>query len=205
MALTELTRRNIIKSIVSTNLDGLHYRSGTPISILSELHGNRYKRKCENCDALVYIDPKKVRELGGINASNDFRICSSCGGRLRGTGVGFGQDLPQHEYDIAIEAGRDCDLALVMGTSMRVSPACNMPETSYKNGGDLCIVNLQKTPYDKYARIASHCETDVFMRLVMGFLDIAVDEYSFDSETVVVDNKPGYDSECYLVGNGDDI
>jgi NAD+-dependent protein deacetylase sirtuin 6 len=38
------------------------------------------------------------------------------------------------------------DLALVMGTSMKVSPACNMPAKALKNdGGKLVICNLQLT------------------------------------------------------------
>lgn len=39
-ALTELVRRGHVKYIVSTNLDGLHRRSGIHADEMSELHGN---------------------------------------------------------------------------------------------------------------------------------------------------------------------
>lgn len=39
MAISELCSRGIVKSVVSTNVDGLHMRSGVPSEILSELHG----------------------------------------------------------------------------------------------------------------------------------------------------------------------
>lgn len=39
------------------------------------------------------------------------------------------------------------DLHLIMGSSMRVTPACNMPMASLTNG-KVVIVNLQKTPVD---------------------------------------------------------
>jgi hypothetical protein len=48
-ALVELMNKGILKYIVSTNLDGLHRRSGIPKDKLSELHGNAYKEYCSKC------------------------------------------------------------------------------------------------------------------------------------------------------------
>lgn len=41
-ALTHLLNKGLIHYIVSTNMDGLHRRSGTKAEQISELHGNWY-------------------------------------------------------------------------------------------------------------------------------------------------------------------
>jgi NAD-dependent SIR2 family protein deacetylase len=54
MALATLLQNGALKHIVSTNLDGLHMRSGVKEPDLSELHGNCYKEKCNVCGT-VYL------------------------------------------------------------------------------------------------------------------------------------------------------
>jgi len=55
-----------------------------------------------------------------------------------------------------------------------VSPACNLPEKSYKNKGHLVICNLQKTPYDKYASLVIYAKTDHVMELLCQELSITI-------------------------------
>ncbi len=41
------------------------------------------------------------------------------------------------------------DLAIVLGSSMRVSPSCNIPRKALDTpGGKLIVINLQKTPFE---------------------------------------------------------
>jgi NAD-dependent SIR2 family protein deacetylase len=65
-------------------------------------------------------------------------------------------------------------LTTLSGTSMRVSPACNLPESSYHNGGYLIICNLQRTPYDKYAKLVIRTETDNLMIMLMEELGLDI-------------------------------
>jgi NAD-dependent SIR2 family protein deacetylase len=60
--------------------------------------------------------------------------------------VNFGENLPEKELNAAIGASNAADLTLVMGTSMRVRPACQLPTYCLDNEGKMVIVNLQKTP-----------------------------------------------------------
>jgi len=173
MAIAKLTETGIIKGVVTTNLDGLHLRSGITPNNLSELHGCAFKRFCDICQKYFYILPE-MDSTNIIYKKTDRGTCPLCSEILHGTGVGFGSNLPQDEFKKAKDFSESCDLALVLGTSMRVAPACNLPEKSYKNKGHLVICNLQKTPYDKYAALVIHAETDMVMQLLFKELDLEI-------------------------------
>ena len=49
MAILQLQKEQIVKYIVSQNIDGLHRRSGLPPSHLAELHGNTNLETCKKC------------------------------------------------------------------------------------------------------------------------------------------------------------
>ena len=53
-----------------------------------------------------------------------------------------------------------------MGSSLTVTPAADIPKTVGKKG-KLIIVNLQKTPLDKYAYIRVGALCDDFMKKLM--------------------------------------
>ena len=61
-------------------------------------------------------------------------------------------------------------MALCLGTSLRITPSCNIPLKALKGGGSLVIVGLQTTPKDKRAAIVSHAKADDFMRQLMDHL-----------------------------------
>lgn len=54
------------------------------------------------------------------------------------------QDL-ERAYDECDKA----DLIICMGSSLTVSPANDLPKRVAKHGGNLVIINLQRTPLDK--------------------------------------------------------
>eukprot|EP01083_Nonionella_stella_P055076 145365_1 len=56
MALVALAKAGIVKHLVSQNTDGLHRRSGFPIDLLSELHGNSTLEECSLCDKAYMRD-----------------------------------------------------------------------------------------------------------------------------------------------------
>jgi len=142
MALVELEKKKILKYLVSTNVDGLHRRAGTSSEMLAELHGNCYKELCEKC-GYEYLMTFDI--AGGMNHKTG-RICeiNGCNGNRIDSIINFGENLPQKELDLTQIHAQRSDLSLVLGTSMRVKPACMFPSMTLQNGGKMVIVNLQK-------------------------------------------------------------
>lgn len=68
---------------------------------------------------------------------------------------------------LAAENSAKADLHLAMGSSLTVTPACDMPRKTAKKGGKLVIVNLQKTPLDHLATLRIFQKTDVVMKEIM--------------------------------------
>ena len=89
--------------------------------------------------------------------------------------INFGENLPVAELTTAVEHSKAADLALVLGTSMVVRPACELPSYSYsKNKGNMVICNKQKTPYDSHAASLIHADLDDIFVLLMEELGIEV-------------------------------
>ena len=69
--------------------------------------------------------------------------------------------LPDDEFEAAKEHASNAQLALCLGTSLQITPACNIPLRTVKAGGKLVIVNLQATPKDKKADLVIHARCEV--------------------------------------------
>ena len=59
--------------------------------------------------------------------------------------------MPELELQRAAEAAADCDLFLVLGSSLVVHPAAQLPAIAVRAGAELVILNGQETPLDSYA------------------------------------------------------
>ena len=79
--------------------------------------------------------------------------CQNCGGRLINSIVNFGDPLPQEELRNSIMHTEKCGVFLVIGSSLVVYPAAEMPAIAYRAGAKLIIINKGDTPYDNMADI----------------------------------------------------
>ncbi|KAF0973919.1 hypothetical protein FDP41_007306 [Naegleria fowleri] len=148
-ALTHLVKKNLVKFVVSTNVDGLHRRSGLSASEMSELHGNCYREVCSDCGKEYLRGFDVMKSVKFYQTHKTGRFCDACGGSLKDTIIHFGESLPTGELESALKHSQECDFSLVLGTSMMVQPACRLPLMALDNqGGMMCIVNLQKTKFD---------------------------------------------------------
>lgn len=139
MAIVELQKLGKLSFLISQNVDNLHLRSGIDPDLLAELHGNVAKLRCSRCEAQV-----------DKSAAPD--TCS-CGGRLVSSVVNFGQPLPQKELADSYQHSQNCDLFVVVGSSLVVTPAADMPRMALRYGARLVIINQGETPLDRVAHL----------------------------------------------------
>jgi len=190
MAIKKLYEKGIVKFVVTSNHDNLLTKSGVPSNAIAELFGNAYIERCLKCDTLY--TRKTVTPSLGRTCDNSF-----CGGRLVKTGVRFGQATPIEPLKKGSEESKKADLALVIGSSMTVSPFCNLPPMANK----MVICNLQDTPYDSQAKIKFSMKCDELMRYLLKELEIKVDPFTYIQEFVIGHRMENGKPILYLDGS----
>ena len=120
-------------TILTQNIDGLHQRAGS--SRVLELHGSIIKIKCTVCD----FNDEITSEF------SKFPPLCKCGNLLRPDVVWFGEALPQDTWQHAIVLANQCDLMVIVGTSLVVSPANTLPMYAKQNDAMLIEINPEKT------------------------------------------------------------
>jgi len=158
-ALVELQDMNKLDFVISQNVDNLHYKSGIKLEKLTELHGNMTLMKCLQCNKKMTFEDAgwDQNKWGKGYRTSRIRkgqpVCPNCGGRLINSIVNFGDPLPQEDLRNSIIHTEKCDVFLVIGSSLVVYPAAEMPAIAYRAGAKLIIINKGDTPYDNTADI----------------------------------------------------
>ena len=119
--------------VLTQNIDGLHQKAGS--TEVLELHGSIIKIKCSVCDFRDEI----LTEFSEIPP-----LCN-CGNMLRPDVVWFGEPLPQNVWQKAIVSASECDLMVIVGTSLVVSPANTLPIYAKQNNALLIEINPERT------------------------------------------------------------
>eukprot|EP01120_Amphizonella_sp_Union-15-10_P012665 TRINITY_DN5671_c0_g1_i1.p1 TRINITY_DN5671_c0_g1~~TRINITY_DN5671_c0_g1_i1.p1 ORF type:complete len:513 (-),score=72.83 TRINITY_DN5671_c0_g1_i1:107-1645(-) len=191
MSLVKLVDSGIVKYIVSQNVDGIHRKSGIKAEKLSELHGNTNLEICEKCGQEYLRD----FHCNGQHEHYTGRQCSKlgCHGKLKDSIIHFGENLPTETLKKAYDHGNEADLCIVLGSSLTVSPASDIPRSTAKQG-KLVIVNLQRTPLDHLATLKIHCQTDKLISHVMEGLGIPIPRFVI-KRRILIGAKPNSKSK----------
>lgn len=152
LALVELERRGQLLGVVTQNIDGLHIQAGHEPDRVIELHGNAHGVKCLMCDVEATRDVVHARVIAG----EEEPPCVDCGGILKPMTVSFGEPMPRRPLGRAEVLMRQCDLVLVVGSTLVVYPAAGLPEVGVRSGARLAIVNMTPTPLDDLAAVVVH-------------------------------------------------
>jgi NAD-dependent deacetylase len=134
----EFESRGLVKCVITQNIDGLHSAAGS--KVIYELHGSVSNVRCMDCGA-----PSTRRDF------IDRVPCPKCGGRLRPGVVLFGENLPEDALAASWDASESCGVFLVLGSSLQVSPANQMPSMAKRAGACVAICNRDITPMDYLA------------------------------------------------------
>jgi len=141
--LAELYEMGFLKTIITQNIDGPHQKAGMPDGATVELHGNNLRVRCMTCGRISSIHETQQR----IDSGDCAPECE-CGGYLKPDTISFGQSL---RTDVLAEADRQCRLCstmLVIGSTLIVQPAAQLPDMAKHNGAFVGIINLSETPCD---------------------------------------------------------
>lgn len=146
-ALAELEEGGHLVAIVTQNTDNLHREAGS--RRLVELHGNGRTVRCLDCGA---TEPRAE-----VQARLDSELpphCRTCGGtHIKPAVVFFGEALPPAAAAEAFALAQECDLMLVVGSSLTVRPAADVPAAAAEGGAPLVIVNDEPTYMDELATV----------------------------------------------------
>jgi len=148
-ALVDIERAGRLSTIVTQNIDGLHQRAGSAPDRVIELHGSAHRIRCTTCRTIFSGADIQQRLVAG----DRYPMCSVCGGVLRTMTVLFGESLPAGALERSVEAARDADLLLVVGSSLVVNPAAQLPLIARRNGAQVAIVNRTETRLDHLAHL----------------------------------------------------
>jgi NAD-dependent deacetylase len=164
-SIVDLERQGRLRAVVTQNIDELHQRAGNDPGMVIELHGTMWRAVCWSCGA----DGPMADTLDRVRAGDDDPHCLECGGILKSATISFGQSLDPETLARAEEAARDCDVLLVVGSTLVVHPAAGLVPLAYRNGAAIVIVNGQPTGYDHLAEaVIRQPIGEVLPRLVSG-------------------------------------
>ena len=138
-AVVELQKMGKLDFLISQNVDNLHLKSGIRPELLAELHGNIALLRCGQCEKTY----SKSTAIGRC----------PCGGKLSSSVVNFGDSLPIRDLTESYEHSQNCNLFIVVGSSLVVTPAADMPKIALEAGARLVIINQGETPFDRMAHL----------------------------------------------------
>jgi len=149
LALAELERMGVLRSVLTQNIDNLHTEAGNTTVI--EVHGNFYRIRCLSCGRTFKL--KRGAELRAMmqrliesGEGETIRLADmmpkcQCGGLTRFDVVHFGE--PVQDFSRAEEQARSCDVMLALGTSGVVTPAAFLP--GYAKGSGARVIEVNAT------------------------------------------------------------
>jgi NAD-dependent deacetylase len=142
LALYELETLGKLKAVITQNIDMLHTKAGN--SAVYELHGHMRQATCIHCFREYECDKlfEKFLKDGQVPR------CGVCDGVIKPNVILFGEQLPYEPLQNSKKAARETDLMLVVGSSLEVQPACDLPLIAKRNGAKVAIINKDATELD---------------------------------------------------------
>lgn len=175
VALAELERMGIVRSVITQNVDGLHQEAGSRKVL--EVHGSLYRFKCIQCGGTrVFNRPEVLLRFApltqpGILLTLDkflaaVPVCPSCRGLMRPDVVLFGEAVMAMPASY-IEAANS-DLMLILGTSGLVYPAANIPIEAYRTGSKVIEINPGESAFEEVTMAHARFPTGALLPRVVA-------------------------------------
>ena len=134
-ALAELEALEILKCVITQNIDGLHKKAGSKRVL--EYHGSVNAVRCISCGSRFAREEVSLDELPPR---------CQCGAILKDDVVHFKEPIP---LDVMTESEKEalgCDLMLICGTSAVVYPFANLPRMArFHSGGSVPGLDVMRS------------------------------------------------------------
>jgi len=172
LAIAELEKMNRLSSVITQNIDNLHQKAGNHPKKVHELHGNMQWLVCLACGTRYSVEEMRQK----YPSPDYFPVCEKCQGILKPDVVFFGEMLPQHTLLMAERESRECDLFIVIGSTLVVYPAAYMPMYAKRSGAKIVIINMGDTGCDDIADVFIDAPAGDTMTKIMEKLKAIQDE-----------------------------
>jgi NAD-dependent deacetylase len=170
-AVAELEKLGKLDCVVTQNIDNLHQVAGNSPDIVFELHDNMQFVRCLGChkrwpieEVIVRLETEEVPE------------CVHCKGILKPDAVFFGESLPQAVLSEAARRASNCDLCIVIGSTLVVYPAAYIPMYARDAGAKIVIINIGDTPMDSKAHVRIEAKAGETMSKVLDHVKRKMDK-----------------------------
>ena len=164
--IAELDKWGKLDCVITQNVDNLHQKAGVPGEKVFELHGNMQRVVCLGCGRSYPTEEVALR----LDKGEPVPDCESCHGILKPAVVFFGESLPQTVLMEAAHRAQNCDLFIVIGSTLVVYPAAHMPAYAVNSGARLVIINLSITPMDEQAAVLIRAKAGETMSKVVRWV-----------------------------------
>lgn len=137
-------RHNMLSKYYTQNIDGLDKKAGLSDEKLIECHGKFRTSSCLKCNKKY--DTNEIKD----DILNDkIPKCKYCDGIIQPDVVFYGDDLPDEFFEQLDKDFQNCDLLIVIGSSLKVEPFPGMIEDPPKNAPRVLINNEPVATYDE--------------------------------------------------------
>lgn len=166
LALAQLEDLGYLKSIITQNVDMLHNRAGS--GTVFEVHGHLREATCLRCYTIYPAKPLWYQFI----ETGDVPRCQRCDGVLKPNVILIGEQLPVTVMNQAKRQARICDTMIVVGSSLEMAPAGDLPSMALETGARLVIVNYSSTYIDELADVVIHGDVvDILPKIVESLMN----------------------------------
>lgn len=104
------------------NIDTLDRLVGIPEEKIVEAHGTFYTNHCLGCQKDFPMEWMKQEIFKAAESGEAVPKCTECEAVVKPDIVFFGENLPERFYQLPNQDFKECDLLIIMGTSLTVHP-----------------------------------------------------------------------------------
>ena len=156
-----------LSAVITQNIDMLHQVAGS--SKVIELHGSFSSATCRACGKdYTGLDVPWWQQALAANSDTPMAVCPSCGDVIKPDIVFYGELVENYEEAESVVKG--CDLLLVLGTSLTVTPAAYLPKATTAPVIAVSQGEVELSPAKSYHIV--NADLDEFCRKMAGGLKL---------------------------------